>query len=1020
MLGNISSGQATLSSTGGNLTINQTSEKLIANWNSFDVGVQSTVTFNQPAVSSMALNRISSGSPTEIFGRVQANGQLILVNPAGMLFGAAARVNAASVIASSFNITDASFNAGTLQFDRGNSTATIDNQGIIQADAGNAFIFASSVKNSGTIHAKSGNLTIANANQLTVDQVAGTITLNKGSGIAGLIQSSGFLGADRLATTEKGKVFLLGDQHQNGSMVNLAGEIASAKLAVDAKALNITDSLIINSDTTLNVGNSIHVGDVLTVSGDNRSIHVNYGTTGADNLYFSGTGKIRLPGSGVAFSANGIDYQVIKSLSDLRSIDNGYRNSLSGHYVLGVDIDASSTLRSGFSPIGASYDAFTGVFDGLGNAIVNLTIKLPNSDNVGLFSSVSNGVVKNTSLANANIQGRHFVGGLVGHAGSANSGASVISGNTVSGLVKGIDNVGGLVGQIFVGGTTIVSNNSSNAQVSARSDVGGLLGAGQINAGSFLFDGNTMWGDVRSQGGMSGGLIASIYNDGGSLVKLSNNTMYGDTISKGIYTENNIGGAFGGLYNVFSGSSFQLVKNYNYGNVNTTPAAQYVGGLIGDAGGYNGASLYIEDSGNTGKVSGGSGVGGLVGSTFQAYIQSSYNYGTVHAASSAGGLVGVNNNSGISSSYNSGLVFSGGNSGAYGIGGLVGHNLGAQAILDGNVNDARVRADSANTVDAIGGLVGYNENGVIKNNQSHGNVSGGDSVGGLVGRNVGGIVSGSHATGNISGLIGVGGLIGHNETGAIKYSSAAGRVRGEDNVGGLVGTILNTNIAHSFATGSVSGHTSLGGLVGFLENYNSTIYIDSNYATGDVWSDITGSPMLVAAGGLIGNVLNSRLRDGVGDFAVTKVTKVTNNYATGSLRVTGLGVGGLIGFEGNGGNGLFYLTNNYAAGKILASDPWFTGGVIGVVFDNPNNLSSKSFILNNYWNKDLSGKNAGLGTNSLLNRSTSNLTGLTTAQSKQLSSYAGWDISSATTGSSSIWYINNGVATPVLRSLIAP
>ena len=110
----VSSGSATATQVGNTLTVNQSSDKAILNWTSFNVSADGTVQFQQPAATSIALNRIYQQSPSSIFGNVTANGQIYLVNPNGFVFGQTAKVNASGVIASSLGISDDHFKSGLL------------------------------------------------------------------------------------------------------------------------------------------------------------------------------------------------------------------------------------------------------------------------------------------------------------------------------------------------------------------------------------------------------------------------------------------------------------------------------------------------------------------------------------------------------------------------------------------------------------------------------------------------------------------------------------------------------------------------------------------------------------------------------------------------------------------------------------------------------------------------------------------------------------------------------------------
>ncbi len=138
------------------------------------------------------------------------------------------------------------------------------------------------------------------------------------------------------------------------------------------------------------------------------------------------------------------------------SVNDG--NNYSGVIIkLGADIDLSG---HNWTPIGTtSSNSFSGTFDGDGKTISNLTVNLPNNYNVGLFGYVVEGTIQNVTLTNATVQGKNFVGGLVGF----NNGT--IENCTVSGTVTGTGDkaiVGGLVG-FNIGGTVSGNKYYSNA-----------------------------------------------------------------------------------------------------------------------------------------------------------------------------------------------------------------------------------------------------------------------------------------------------------------------------------------------------------------------------------------------------------------------------------------------------------------------------------------------------------------------------------------------------------------------------
>ena len=107
-------GHASTVQVGNTLTINQTVDRALLNWESFNVSADGRVVFNQPNANSIALNRIYQESPSRIFGTVEANGQIYLVNPNGFVFGRTAKINASGILASTLDISDDTFARGLL------------------------------------------------------------------------------------------------------------------------------------------------------------------------------------------------------------------------------------------------------------------------------------------------------------------------------------------------------------------------------------------------------------------------------------------------------------------------------------------------------------------------------------------------------------------------------------------------------------------------------------------------------------------------------------------------------------------------------------------------------------------------------------------------------------------------------------------------------------------------------------------------------------------------------------------
>ncbi|MGZ8945940.1 MAG: two-partner secretion domain-containing protein, partial [Methylococcaceae bacterium] len=90
-------------------------DRAILNWKSFNVNTGKEVQFHQKDGSSIALNRIFQENPSQILGKVTANGQIYLYNQNGFVFGKDATVNTNTLVASTLNISDEAFAGGITQ-----------------------------------------------------------------------------------------------------------------------------------------------------------------------------------------------------------------------------------------------------------------------------------------------------------------------------------------------------------------------------------------------------------------------------------------------------------------------------------------------------------------------------------------------------------------------------------------------------------------------------------------------------------------------------------------------------------------------------------------------------------------------------------------------------------------------------------------------------------------------------------------------------------------------------------------
>ena len=161
-------GQAQVLSSGATTTINQATSKAIINWQDFSVGAGASVQFNQPNASAITLNRVTGTNLSTIDGAIRANGQVWLLNPNGVLFGANARINVGGLLATTSDLANQDFNEGRYNFSGGRNAVV--NNGTIQTSSGGSVVLsAPKVVNNGIIQANAGHVVLGGTDTFTVD-----------------------------------------------------------------------------------------------------------------------------------------------------------------------------------------------------------------------------------------------------------------------------------------------------------------------------------------------------------------------------------------------------------------------------------------------------------------------------------------------------------------------------------------------------------------------------------------------------------------------------------------------------------------------------------------------------------------------------------------------------------------------------------------------------------------------------------------------------------------------------------
>jgi len=256
-------------------------------------------------------------------------------------------------------------------------------------------------------------------------------------------------------------------------------------------------------------------------------------------------------------------------------------------------------------------------------------------------------------------------------------------------------------------------------------------------------------------------------------------------------------GYVGGLIG-YNDSGF--IKNVNISGIVTNHTSS--NGWINDIGCLIGENTGIVNSSNSDcDVSGGSDMGGLIGTNLGEIKNSSATGKVGEGGVLIGGLVGENKGN-VILSYTSGNVSGGSNTG-----GLVGINRNSAEIISSH---STAQVNSSYT--GIGGLVGTNQ-GIIKKSFAKGEVSGSSEIGGLVGNNydANSHIINSYSQGNVDGDKMIGGLVGVNQNNAtVTATYASGSITGTTDVGGLVGTNGATIISSYWNTESTNQATAVG------------------------------------------------------------------------------------------------------------------------------------------------------------------------------------------------------------------
>lgn len=228
--GHVVIGQGMLDQQSNTLTVTQQTDKLAINWASFDIAHGHSVIYAQPGSQSIALNQVQGQSASQIYGRLQANGQVFLLNPRGILFGKEAQVNVGGLVASTKYMSNPDFLSGDYRLIGGEREGNIINQANLRsAPGGYIALVGNRIDNqrSGSITTPQGNTVLAVGHSVTLNLDHGNLlgVQIQGETVAALIQNGGLIQADGgvIQLTAKGKDMLMDTVIDNTGILQAKG-----------------------------------------------------------------------------------------------------------------------------------------------------------------------------------------------------------------------------------------------------------------------------------------------------------------------------------------------------------------------------------------------------------------------------------------------------------------------------------------------------------------------------------------------------------------------------------------------------------------------------------------------------------------------------------------------------------------------------------------------------------------------------------------------------------------------------
>ena len=533
------------------LVITQALQKGIINWTDFSIDAGELVRFAQNAGNdSITLNRVLGSQVSQIQGALQANGNIFLINPNGIVFGAGSQVDVAGLLATTFDVTDQSFlNGGQLNFTQvaGKDLASISNEGQITADTGGfVYLVAPKVDNSGFVIANVGRVTMAAGDRFTVNlQGSNLINFSVSADTLAAATGNDLTGVSNSGTVKGDTVLLQGNSASGlmSSVVNNGGIIEATDLTINAGD-------IAQAGTIKGVG--VAAATTATLAATNTITTADNSSTRATTLNLSVTG------AGASIGAEGAALRVDADVLNANAA-NGHVlvTDVSGGVALG-EVNAGTATEGGSVVITAQNGSITSADTSKTN-VSGYSAKFVTDGAVGTDSDAVNTKVGVLSASTQN-------GGI----NVKNQGA-VILGDVVAREQITINGQPSVSGAIDNSGTITLSNGNAGTKNVKVQATDGVVLTGTVSATNNLTVTSDTGSILAAQAGTS--LVGRTVNlsagteigDASQALSTQSNTVNAAAGNGGVYLSESQGLTIGTL--TAAGTDNNVVLNATQGNI---------------------------------------------------------------------------------------------------------------------------------------------------------------------------------------------------------------------------------------------------------------------------------------------------------------------------------------------------------------------------------------------------------------------------------------------------------------------